>query len=238
MHIYRNLRTIKALSFDLDDTLYDNKPVIQYVEREMVKWLYATHPVSASIPLETWQIFKKQVVISEPELRHDVTRWRKKQIEFGLIQLGYSQHNAEQAANDGIEHALWLRNHVDVPDETHKVMSLLAEKRPLIAITNGNVDANVIGLGDYFQFVLRAGPDGRAKPHSDMFDLAAKKLAIPSGNILHIGDHPVSDVQGAIHSGWQACWLNETNPPSCFPDKGKVLPDIEITRLEELILLL
>ena len=26
MHFYRSLKTIKALTFDLDDTLYDNVP--------------------------------------------------------------------------------------------------------------------------------------------------------------------------------------------------------------------
>lgn len=238
MHIYRNLRCIRALSFDLDDTLYDNKPVIQYVEREMAKWLHSTHPVSASIPIETWQDFKQKVVIAQPELRHDVTLWRKKQIEFGLIQLGYGSQEAEKAASAGIEHALWLRNHVDVPEETHRVMAILAEKLPLIAITNGNVDANIIGLGDYFQFILKAGPDGRSKPYADMFDLAAKKLAIPSGEILHIGDHLISDVQGAIHSGLQACWYNDTTIPSRLPLRGKTLPDMEIAKLEELTLLL
>ena len=75
MHIYRRLKEVKAISFDLDDTLYDNYPVIVRVEKEMVKWLHHHHPVSASVPVEKWHQFKKQVLTGQPELKHDVTRW-------------------------------------------------------------------------------------------------------------------------------------------------------------------
>ncbi len=34
-----------------------------------------------------------------------------------------SQLQAEQAAREGTEHALWLRNQVDVPLYTHRVMA-------------------------------------------------------------------------------------------------------------------
>lgn len=32
MHFYRQLPVIEAMTFDLDDTLYDNRPVIRRVE--------------------------------------------------------------------------------------------------------------------------------------------------------------------------------------------------------------
>ena len=51
---------------------------------------------------------------------------------------------------------------------------------PLVAITNGNAQPELFGLGDYFEFVLRAGPDGRSKPFSDMYTLAAEKRSTRS----------------------------------------------------------
>ncbi|WP_146448116.1 5-amino-6-(5-phospho-D-ribitylamino)uracil phosphatase YigB [Vibrio kanaloae] len=238
MRIYRGLKTIKAMTFDLDDTLYDNWPVIMKVEKEMAQWLNQKHPVSASLSQEEWQGVKQQVAAENPNLKHDVTVWRETQIKVGLLQLGYSQQQAEQAAREGIEHVLWLRNQVDVPQETHRVMTELSQRIPLVAITNGNVDPHQIGLGQYFQRILKAGPDGRAKPYPDMFDKAQRDLACDAENILHVGDHLRTDVYGAKRSGFQACWFNDIGSSLYLSPKARVLPDVEIDQLSDLVRLI
>ncbi len=48
-----------------------------------------------------------------------------------------------------------------MPEETHQTLKALGEKVPLVAITNGNARPEQLGIADYFQFALRAGPDGR-----------------------------------------------------------------------------
>lgn len=97
------------------------------------------------------------------------------------------------------------RSLIDVPQETHDTLAQLAEKWPLVAITNGNAQPELFGLSDYFRFVLRAGPDGRSKPFADMYHLAAERLALPLGQILHVGDDLTTDVAGSIRCGMQAC---------------------------------
>ena len=237
MHFYRSLQPIKAMTFDLDDTLYDNWPVIARVEKEMALWLHQTHPVSATIELNEWQNIKRLVAQQQPQLKHDVTLWRHTQIKQGLIRLGYAEDKAHQAASDGIEHALWLRNQVDVPELSHQVLSKLSQTIPLIAITNGNVDPNKIGLGQYFQAILKAGPDGRAKPYSDMFVKAQQCLKLPAHHILHVGDHLVTDVYGAKKNGFQACWFNDGEHNLYQHPKTRVLPDVEINQITELLTL-
>ncbi|POB65317.1 2-haloalkanoic acid dehalogenase, partial [Vibrio vulnificus] len=83
--------------------------------------------------------------------------------------------------------ALYWRSQLVVPSETHRVMRLLADKLPLVAITNGNVDVAAIGLQGYFQAILKAGPDGVAKPAGDLFQRAEQILQLPAQRILHIG---------------------------------------------------
>ncbi|MDV7106075.1 5-amino-6-(5-phospho-D-ribitylamino)uracil phosphatase YigB [Vibrio sp. TH_r3] len=234
MHIYRSFNSIKALSFDLDDTLYDNHPVIMKVESEMEMWLHSNHPVSKTLSRQQWHTIKLELASSIPSLVHDVTKLRQTQIEFGLKQLGYSDLQAKNAAQVGIEYALWLRNQVDVPNDSHLTLKALAKKYPLVAITNGNVNVEKIGLSDYFDFVLQAGPDGRSKPYSDMFSTAAKQLNLPKQNILHIGDHLISDVSGAKQSGYTTCWINTLKSPLNIQSKINVLPDIEIEHINEL----
>ncbi|PMH45450.1 2-haloalkanoic acid dehalogenase [Vibrio sp. 10N.286.49.B3] len=238
MQRYRRTQAIYAMTFDLDDTLYDNHPVIERVEQKMVVWLHTHHPDSQKLTLEQWHQIKCDVAKEDPRLYHDVSRWRHTQIVHGLFLLGYTQTAAIQAANDGMAHALWWRNQVEVPELTHQVLSQLAQKFPLVAITNGNVDVQAIGLESYFTRVLRAGPDGKAKPHGDLFHQAQKILQQPAQHILHVGDHVISDVQGAVASGFQSCWFNDGPLSLSSHPQVRSLPDIEINQLDELLTLL
>lgn len=234
MLIYRKLSPIQAMTFDLDDTLYDNRPVIRHVEQQVTLWLQREHPVTATQPAQWWQAVKLKVAEQDPWLRNDVSLWRFIQIRTGLLELGYIQSDAELAADAAMQEVLRLRNLIDVPADTHQVLGELAARVPLVAITNGNVDAAKIGLSDYFQLVLRAGPDGHAKPHSDMFTQARECLDLPAEAILHVGDHPVTDVQGARLNGFQACWFNDQGLNPRVTPKTKLLPDVEIHALSQL----
>jgi len=234
MQFYRSLSPIQAITFDLDDTLYDNRPVIRYLDQQATLWLHTHHPVSATKPTEWWKALKVKLAQENPWLPHDVSLWRFENIRQGLMSLGYDAIAAEQAATDAMQEVHRLRNLIDVPDVTHRVLSELASKVPLIAITNGNVNPQKIGLDKYFQLILRAGPDGHAKPYPDMFVSARKFLNLPAKSILHVGDHPVKDVMGAKKNGFQACWYNDLGETLLATKKIKVLPDLEINHIEQL----
>ncbi|VDZ81849.1 2-haloalkanoic acid dehalogenase [Salmonella bongori] len=111
----------------------------------------------------------------------------------------------------------------------------LRKNGPLVAITNGNAQPETVWpSGDYFKFVLRAGPDGRSKPFSDMYFLAAEKLNVPIGEILHVGDDLTTDVAGAIRCGMQACWIKPENADLMQTPDSRLLPHMEISRLASL----
>lgn len=235
MKFYRHLNSIKAMTFDLDDTLYDNRPIIRRVEADMVMWLHNNHPISATQSLHWWQELKLSLASKDAWLPNDVTQWRFKQIEQGLILLGYSIEEAQLAAQQAIEEVLRLRSDFVVPTETHRVMNLLSQALPLVAITNGNVNAEAIGLAPYFSKVLKAGPDGYAKPHADLFNQAAAHLDLEPCHILHVGDHLITDVQGAKNSGFQACWFNDQKKDILKSRRATLLPDVEVTQLADLL---
>ena len=98
-----------------------------------------------------------------------------------------------------------------------------------MAITNGNARPELFGLSDYFRFVLRAGPDGRSKPFADMYHLAAERLNVPLGQILHVGDDLTTDVAGAIRCGMQPQGADLMHTAD-----SRLLPHIEISRLASL----
>ncbi len=45
MHFYRPLERISAITFDLDDTLYDNRPVIARTEQQSVAFYNSIIPI-------------------------------------------------------------------------------------------------------------------------------------------------------------------------------------------------
>lgn len=237
MKFYRQLKPIKAMSFDLDDTLYDNRPVITRLTREATAWFHQHHPISSTRDDAWWLQLKLRLAEQDNWLYSDLTLWRHHTTQVGLTQLGYSSQQAKQAADELLEVVFSLRSDFVVPDETHHVMNQLAEKYPLVAITNGNVDVERIGLSGYFTLILKGGRDGHAKPHPDMFVKAQQFLGVDSHSILHIGDHLKTDVAGAKHNGFQACWFNDQIPSLRQARHGSVLPDIEIHKLRSLLLL-
>ncbi|WP_370906103.1 5-amino-6-(5-phospho-D-ribitylamino)uracil phosphatase YigB [Citrobacter koseri] len=234
MRFYRPLGHISALTFDLDDTLYDNRPVILHTEQEALTFVQNYHPALRTLQNADLYRLRQAVREAEPEIYHDVTRWRHRAVERAMLEAGLSAEEAMAGANAAmINFAKW-RSRIDVPQVTHDTLKRLAKKWPLVAITNGNAQPELFGLGDYFEFVLRAGPDGRSKPFSDMYSLAAEKLNMPIGEILHVGDDLTTDVAGAIRCGMQACWIKPENADLMQTTDSRLLPHIEISRLASL----
>lgn len=238
MKFYRRIAPIKAMTFDLDDTLYDNYPVIVRMERELLSWLQQTHPAVAHMEKLDWLNVKRRVLLQDPELKSDVTLCRLVQLKQGFLEVGYDDKQAQSAAEEGLQVALDWRSRFEVPQQSLDVLTQLGEKIPLVAITNGNVDLDKVGLTAYFQSVLKAGPDGLAKPAGDMFVKAQQILGLPAENILHVGDHIVTDVHGAKLAGFAACWFNDVNKNVVQYPRARTLPDMEIHNLQPLLTLI
>ncbi len=224
----------------LDDTLYDNRPVILRTEREALTFVQNYHPALRSFRNEDLQRLRRAVREAEPEIYHDVTRWRFRSIEQAMLDAGLSAEEASAGAHAAmINFAKW-RSRIDVPQQTHDTLKQLAKKWPLVAITNGNAQPELFGLGDYFEFVLRAGPHGRSKPFSDMYFLAAEKLNVPIGEILHVGDDLTTDVGGGNSQrnagllDQTGKWRSDANPGQPFTAASGNFP-VGISDLADII---
>ena len=235
MRIFKALSPIAALSFDLDDTLYPNAEVIQQAERAMQQRLRQLLGDVAYNQPEYWWQQRKALAALQPQIRHDVSRWRLLALEQGLLDQGFHRCEAGEIAELAMSAFLQARTDIQLPAKIKPMLQQLAERFPLVAITNGNADIQQMGIGDLFQFALRAGPDGRMKPFPDMFLTAAQRLNIAPHQLLHIGDHVKSDVLGALQAGCQSAWLNLT-PGSVTT--LKTLPHLEISDVLDLVELL
>lgn len=228
MQVYKALQPVKVLSFDLDDTLYDNKPVIAAAEQAMLEALAELTPVSQATDSHFWWQQRVKLAHVEPEIRHDIGRWRLLGIESGLIELGINRADARVMAEKGYAAFLHERTRITLTDDVIRLLQALASRYPLIAITNGNACIDKMGIGELFEFSLQAGPDGKMKPYSDLFHAAVTRLQVSPADILHIGDSHRADVMGALNAGCQAAWLDHYQSPV------SVLPHIRLTDIKDL----
>ncbi|UDG80064.1 5-amino-6-(5-phospho-D-ribitylamino)uracil phosphatase YigB [Candidatus Steffania adelgidicola] len=235
MYFYRPLRQIRAFTFDLDDTLYDNRPVITRTEYESLQFLKRYHPALRNLEQEDYKRFRYELRQREPEICHDVGKWRRCSMELAMCNAGLSQKEARIGANVAMEVVLCWRSQIDVPAETHYTLSALSARWPLVAISNGNASLSACGLAGYFRYILYAGQAGRAKPYPDMFYTASELLNVPLQSILHVGDNLETDIIGAICCSMQACWINDRGANIALVANTRLLPHLEISRLASLM---
>ncbi|MCP5196355.1 MAG: HAD-IA family hydrolase [Gammaproteobacteria bacterium] len=218
---------IKAITFDLDDTLWDIWPVVERAEILLHAWLTTRYPriPERFTPLELREL-SQEVIVACPEIAYDRTRLRKEALWLAARRVGYLEFDVESA----FAVFFLARNAVEPFADVRPTLERLARHYMLASLSNGNADLRLIGLHDLFAFSLNAIDVGAAKPESLMFDRARQRLAVQPDQIVHVGDDPEHDVFGAAQAGFRTVWVNRTGRN--WP--GGLRADAEITTLVEL----
>lgn len=236
MKFYRALHPFKLMSFDLDDTLYDNEPVIAQAEKMFLQSLQQQSGLF-QLTREEWNHWKMKIAQQMPLLAEDVVAWRIETMKLFLNHYGKSAVEIEGIYQSVIQTFTEWRHQITVPQISIEVLNQLKKYYPLVAITNGNVEPERIGLNQ-FDWVVRGGKDGRAKPHFDLFEQTAQQFHIRPQDILHIGDHLITDIQGAIQANCQAGWINVSGQSLKDFPQCRLLPTFEIHHINQLLDLL
>ena len=226
--------TIKLITFDLDDTLWDVTPVMQDAEAALRNWLAMHAPRLGGVPVEHLWSIRAQLLQAEPALKHRLSELRRRILFHALEGAGYSRGEAVALAEGGFQVFLAARHQVALFAEVHPTLEILANRFQLGVITNGNADVRRLGLADYFQFALCAEELGVGKPDPKPFLEALVRAGVAAEHAVHIGDHPSDDIAGAQAAGLRAIWFN----PQGKPWEGGNAADAEIASLAELPVLL
>jgi FMN hydrolase / 5-amino-6-(5-phospho-D-ribitylamino)uracil phosphatase len=216
---------IRALTLDLDDTLWAIAPVIELAEQALDAFLEQHCPaVRARYPIEAMRRLREQVAAAHPQLAHDFTAQRQLSLAIALAEGGADPALAE-AAFDAFVAA---RNRVELFPEVAGALPRLGHGRRLAALTNGNADLGRIGLTVHFEFSLCARDHGAAKPSPCIFHAACARLDCDPREVLHVGDDPWHDVAGAAAAGMPSCWINRRGAswPAELPRPDLEVPDL------------
>lgn len=199
--------TIRAITFDLDDTLWPFAPIGERVDQALHTWLLQHSPATAAMyPVPGMRELRERCFRDNPHLQHDMSALRRLILRQALETSGASLDLLEPACE--VFHA--ARNQVEYYPDTLDALARIAARVPIAAVSNGNADLERIGLMHHFAFQLGAHEYGAAKPDPGIFHAACARLGCDHGDVLHMGDHEDMDVAGAARAGLRSCWINRT----------------------------
>ena len=201
-----NPTRIRAITLDLDDTLWPIWPTIERAEGLLQDWLRPHAPAAAALLAHTptRQRLRAQALERCGHVAHDLGAIRLELIRLALAEARAPEDLAEPAYGVFLE----ARHHVTWFADVAQGLATLAQHFPLVALTNGNADLHKTGVGPYFVAGLTAKEAGMAKPDPRIFEMAASLAGVPADSVLHVGDDPALDVVGARAAGMQAVWVN------------------------------
>lgn len=195
------------ITFDLDDTLWDNEPVIKHAIQASVSFLSQQLSIEA-IANHTLETAKQQVLEKNPTLAFDLTTLRSAYYTQALINSGVDVATAKQVGEEATELFMTLRSQVKPFNEADNVLAQLAKTYRLGAITNGNCRFETIAISQHFDFYVSPLEAQAAKPDPAIYQFSAKRYGYSASETLHVGDCTTNDVLGAKNAGCHTAWLN------------------------------
>ncbi|WP_395004589.1 HAD family hydrolase [Undibacterium sp.] len=226
------LPTIKALIFDLDDTLWPVAPLISQAELTLHAWIADQLPsVTETHSIADLRVRRQALVATDPRFTYDL--WA---LRHSLLKQVFTEHGgAPRLADEAMQVFADARNRVNFYEDVMPALNVLKEKYILGSISNGFADIKAIGLDQYFSVSLAAHTFGCAKPDPKIFLAMLDHLKLKPAELMYIGDDLRLDVQGAQQVGMNAAWVNRRGLSLADAGHTDVKPDLIVANLEELL---
>ena len=223
------MNSINVITFDLDDTLWDGESALVKAEQRVYAWLARTYPrITAACSPEAI-VKRRQVLIAQrTDIRHDFTELRRVAMAELATEFGYDPELSDLAMQVFLE----ARNEVDIFHEAPSTLELLKQHYQIIAVSNGNADVHKTKLGKYFDLAVSPAETGTAKPDPDMFNFVLEYVGVNADSVVHVGDEPHTDIEGAHRAGIRSVWMNRRR--RTWPE-GQTRANAEIERLDQLL---
>jgi 2-haloalkanoic acid dehalogenase type II len=225
--------TIKALVFDLDDTLWPIVPLIIAAEEELHDWM-AVHAPKVVDTYSIADLRAQRIALVATDLRFSYDLWalRHTALQNVFTSLGIAPDLADVAMQIFAQ----ARNRVSFFPDVLPALTRLQSNFTMGSISNGFADLNAIGLGHYFQISIAAHSFGCAKPDPSIFLEVVKHLKLSPNEIMYVGDDLRLDVEAAQSVGMRAAWVNRKSLDLQASAHSHIKPDLIVANLHDLVL--
>jgi putative hydrolase of the HAD superfamily len=227
--------TIRAIFFDLDDTLLDDTISSERSAALASSELAAGRGVEAE---ELAVAYMREAMNFWESLEPNAPKPPgpiRPRLWLGALR-SHGIDDAELATKLAARYDAIRIDRVELFPDTLPVLHALHGRYKMAIITNGFAethDAKIarLGLAHFFDAVILAGEMKLAKPHPGVFVHAMQQLGVTAGESVMVGDRFERDVVGAHAAGMRAIWVNsrrETQP------RGAAPAEIEIPSIADL----
>jgi len=219
---------IRAITLDLDDTLWPVGPTIVRAEETAWRWLADRAPeVAAAWPSLRLREARMAIYGERPDLRHDLLCIRRMALTQAFAEVGREGLGAEALIEEALQVFMAGRNEVELFPEVLGSLQRLARRYRITALTNGNANLERIGLAHLFHTTVAAHSHGTSKPDPRLFHIACAELGCAPEEVVHVGDDVELDVRGARQAGLHAVWVNREEAQWPGDDVPVVVRDLE-----------
>ncbi len=220
---------IKAILFDMDDTLFEFDACARAALR-------GTLVQSGILYQEEW---------FDVYIRIDRMLWKKR--DEGLLSMNEVMvkrfelffQELSLCADAAAMNRLYLDNlgNTCIPENgADNVLRYLYSRYNLYVASNGVFNTQIArlkksGYLKYFKDLFVSDRIGIEKPEKGFFDTCLGKMGYEADQVIIIGDGILSDISGGINAGMNTCWYNRKR------ERGPegIVPQYEILHLEELL---
>lgn len=229
--------TIKAVGFDLDDTLYSRGDFYKFVFDVMEESVISTENTFNIF----YEVFQKHSDIEYEKFIRD--RKAKDAYKNDRVITTYKELGFVATEKDAIIfNALYLyfRDRIVYRQDVEELFKVLLEKNmELFILTNGPSEDQRNKLKQLK--IERYIPENRwfisdelncTKPDLEIFEKVEKLLEYANEELLYIGDNYINDFKGAKNAGWEAVLLNIHDNYSNSDNVLSVDHIIDISKLE------
>ncbi|HEX2905974.1 MAG TPA: HAD-IA family hydrolase [Phototrophicaceae bacterium] len=209
---------LKAVLFDLDDTLIDH----QQSFRGALRRLWDTYPVFKQKPFATLETLHSQLLealhqqVLAGQLTFEASR-RKRFFEL-FLRYGVKLSQTDAEAASAVYRQAYLAAECPIPGAVAFLDYLRGQGIAIGVITNSTTveqydKVRRCGLHHLIDELVISEEVGVIKPNPAIFQLALSRLGCHPEDTVMIGDSWECDIVGALGAGIPALWLNRYARP-------------------------
>ncbi len=224
---------LKAIFFDLDDTLFDRRSSQRLSLKMIVKDFHYLFGETTEETLLRCFLDADAEAMQEFSDGASMAMSRLLRSRRFLGKLGIDERFAPDITASYLRHYPMCQT--PVLGATSLIMGV-APRFSLGIISNGSPEVQYqklerLGLKQLFQCIVLSEELGIRKPDRRIFTHAAAEIGRDPDECLHVGDNYEADVVGSRAAGLKSCWFNRDRVQ---PPQSGIKPDIEIHELSEL----
>ena len=176
---------LKVISFDLDNALYDNQPVLERAEALSAEFLKTEFLAQGRVfRVEQFSQIKLSLLASG-DIRYENLSYSR---QIALQQFCQPLQNNRTIADKAFQVFIQARSEVEIASEIYQLLCELKERYQLVSVSNGNCDPRRLSLALLFSGHYSASSGYRAKPHPQMLMKVLRDFGLRPDQLLHVGD--------------------------------------------------